>query len=234
MLIRLVTFLVLLATTSLLKAAENDVVFDTAERYVRLQTQGSPGKVQITMGRLDVSRLPSCTAHEAFAPPGTRLSGKTHVGVRCLGPNVWSVLVPVQISISGTYVTTARPLVADAALAAVTEMVQTEVGMDLATEAGDPEVLAWTRHGSTREQPQFRAALPARAHATPMGAAAVLSRLSELGHPALGVDLTLPGDPLPSVRVLVPGLCAMRERIATPRFSRLCPDAPGPVLPEPY
>lgn len=112
MLIRLVTFLVLLATTSLLKAAENDVVFDTAERYVRLQTQGSPGKVQITMGKLDVSRLPSCTAHEAFAPPGTRLSGKTHVGVRCLGPNVWSVLVPVQISITGNYVTTARPLVA--------------------------------------------------------------------------------------------------------------------------
>lgn len=130
--------------------------------------------------------------------------------------------------------TAARPLVADAALAAVTEMVQTEVGMDLATEAGDPEVLAWTRHGSTREQPQFRAALPARAHAAPMGAAAVLSRLSELGHPALGVDLTLPGDPLPSVRVLVPGLCAMRERIATPRFARLCRDARGPVLPEPY
>ena len=41
-------------------------------------------------------------------------------------------------------------------------------------------------------------------------------------------------DPLPSVRVLVPGLCAMRGWIATPRFARLCPDAPGPALPEPY
>jgi len=125
--IRLVTFLVLLATTSLLKAAENDVVFETAERYVRLQTQGSPGKVQITMGKLDVSRLPACTAHEAFAPPGTRLSGKTHVGVRCLGPNVWSVLVPVQISISGTYVTTARPLVAGQPITAA----------DITTASGD-------------------------------------------------------------------------------------------------
>lgn len=130
--------------------------------------------------------------------------------------------------------TAARPLVADAALAAVTEMVQTEVGMELATGAGDPEVLAWTRHASTREQPQFRATGPVREHAIPMGADAVLSRLSGLGHRALGVDLTLPDDPLPSARVLVPGLCAMRGRIATARFARLCPGAAGPVLPEPY
>lgn len=130
--------------------------------------------------------------------------------------------------------TAARPRLADAALAAVTEMVQTEVGMELATEAGDPEVLAWTDHASTRDQPQFRAAGPAREHAAAMEPGAVLSRLSALGHPALGVDLTLPDDPLPSVRVLVPGLCAMQGRIATPRFARLCPDAPGAVLPEPY
>lgn len=94
------------------QAAETDIVIDTAERYVRLQTQGMPGKAQIAMGKLDVSRLPPCSAHEAYSPPGTRLSGKTHVGVRCLGPNVWSVLVPVQISINGNYVTTSRPLAA--------------------------------------------------------------------------------------------------------------------------
>lgn len=130
--------------------------------------------------------------------------------------------------------TAARPVLADAARAAVTEMVQTEVGMELASEAGDPEVLAWIRHASTRDQPQFRASVAAREHSAPMGPGAVLSRLSELGHRALGVDLTLPDDPLPSVRVMVPGLCAMRGRIATARFSRLCPDAPGPTLPEPY
>jgi len=127
MLIRLISCLALLAIVQSLKAAETDVVIDTAERYVRLQTQGSPGKVQVTMGKLDVSRLPSCTAHEAFAPPGTRLSGKTHVGVRCLGPNVWSVLVPVQISITGNYVTTARPLMAGQPITAT----------DLTTATGD-------------------------------------------------------------------------------------------------
>ncbi len=130
--------------------------------------------------------------------------------------------------------TAARPRIADAALAAVTEMVQTEVGMALAEDAGDPEVLAWIRHGSMRDQPQFQATLPAREEAVPMTMGAVLSRLAGLGHPVLAVDLTLPEDPLPCVRVLVPGLCAMRGRIDVPRFAKACADAAGPVLPEPY
>src|SRR5574343_1094769 len=112
MLIRYAVLLLLLAVASLVKTAETDIVIDTAERYVRLQTQGIPGKVLISMGKLDVSRLPACSAHEAFSPSGSRLSGKTHVGVRCLGPNIWSVLVPVQIAITGNYLTTARPIVA--------------------------------------------------------------------------------------------------------------------------
>lgn len=118
MLIRYTVLFLLLAITSLPKAAEADIVIDTAERYVRLQTQGIPGKVQISMGKLDLSRLPPCSAHEAFSPPGTRLSGKTHVGIRCLGPNIWSVLVPVQVAITGNYLTTTRPLAAGQAIAA--------------------------------------------------------------------------------------------------------------------
>lgn len=118
MLIRYAVLLLLLAVASLVKAAETDIVIDTAERYVRLQTQGIPGKVLINMGKLDVSRLPACSAHEAFSPSGSRLSGKTHVGVRCLGPSIWSVLVPVQIAITGNYLTTTRPLAAGQAISA--------------------------------------------------------------------------------------------------------------------
>jgi thiazole/oxazole-forming peptide maturase SagD family component len=129
--------------------------------------------------------------------------------------------------------TAARPVLAEAALAAVTEMVQTEVGMAMAREAGDPEVLAWGDHASTQRQPQFRAGTEARQHLA-LGHSALVERLKELGHPVLGIDLTLPGDPLCSVRVLVPGLCAMRGRIDTARFARLCPEAPSPHLPEPY
>lgn len=112
-------------------AGDFDPVLDTAERYVRMQTQGLPGKVSITLGKVDVGRLPPCSAHEAYAPPGTRMSGKTHVAVRCLGPNIWSVLVPVQISVTGSYVSTARPLTAGQVITAA----------DLVTSTGDLESL---------------------------------------------------------------------------------------------
>lgn len=62
----------------------------------------------------------------------------------------------------------------------------------------------------------------------------LLARLAELGHRAFAIDLTLPNDPLPSLRVLVPGLCAMRGRTDSPRFARLCPDVRELSLPEPY
>lgn len=129
--------------------------------------------------------------------------------------------------------TAARPVLAEAALAAVTEMVQTEVGMEFAREAGDPEVQAWTDHASTRDQPQFRTAAEAREHPA-MSQEGLLNRLAALGHRALAVDLTLPEDPLASVRVMVPGLCAMRGRTETPRFARLCPGITRLNLPEPY
>ncbi|MFN4203722.1 MAG: YcaO-like family protein [Tabrizicola sp.] len=126
----------------------------------------------------------------------------------------------------------ARPVLEDAALAAVTEMVQTEVSLDHARAAGDPEAAAWLAAASLAEQPQFRPG-PARP-AQPLEMPALLERLTALGHRALAVDLTLPGDPLPAVRVLVPGLCAIRGRILCPRFARLCPDSPAPILPEPF
>ncbi|NJS38369.1 MAG: YcaO-like family protein [Rhodobacteraceae bacterium] len=126
--------------------------------------------------------------------------------------------------------TAARPERAAATLAAVTEMVQTEVAMDAAQEAGDPELLAWTNAASTDLQAQFRVA----DHARPAPPGNLLRRLADLGLTAFAVDLTLAGDPLPSMRVLVPGLCAMGGHVDTPRFRRLCPSSRAPSFPEPY
>lgn len=139
--IRSLAFLFFLTSTSIGHAAETDLVVETAERYVRQQTQGLPGKVQIRIGTLDVTRLPPCTAHEAFSPSGTRLSGKTHVGVRCLGPAIWSVLVPVQIAITGNYVTTGRPLAAGQTIAAGDLIVSTGDLTSMPTGIlGDPQL----------------------------------------------------------------------------------------------
>lgn len=127
MLLRCLSLILVFTLSSPVFASDTDMLIDTAERYVRLQTQGLPGKITITMGKLDVSRLPACSAHEAYSPPGTRLSGNTYIGVRCLGPNIWSALVPVRIAIISNYVTTTRPLAAG----------QTLQAGDLATLSGD-------------------------------------------------------------------------------------------------
>lgn len=123
----------------------------------------------------------------------------------------------------------ARPKLADAALAAVTELVQTEVSLDLAREAGDPEALDWLARGAVPAEVEG----PTRLSGA-QGIPGTLERLAGLGHRALAVEMTLPGDPLPTMRILVPGLCAMQGRIDCPRYARLCPDRPTPTLPEPY
>jgi ribosomal protein S12 methylthiotransferase accessory factor YcaO len=128
--------------------------------------------------------------------------------------------------------TAARPLFADAALAAVTEMVQTEVAMQEARLAEDAELALWDSHASTVTQLQFQAS--SRAAPLPADDGDLLKRLTALGHSVLLHDLTLPGDPLPSMRVLVRGLCALGGQIETARFHRLCPQALPPSFPEPY
>lgn len=108
-------------------AAETAIILDTAQQHLHLQTKGLPGNVTITMGRFDGSRLPPCSIHEAFSPQGGRLIGKINVGVRCLSPNAWTVLVPAQIAVTGNYVTTSRALFAG-------QIIQAS---DLATLSGD-------------------------------------------------------------------------------------------------
>jgi flagella basal body P-ring formation protein FlgA len=110
-----------------LLAAEADPILDAAERHVRMQTQGLAGTIQIRLAKPETSRLPPCNAYEAFTPPGGRLMGRTHVGVRCLGPSSWNIMVGAEISVSGTYVTTARPILAGQAIQAA----------DLITQTGD-------------------------------------------------------------------------------------------------
>ena len=116
----------------------------------------------------------------------------------------------------------ARLTRAEAALAALTEMIQTETAMTQAMEAADPGVIDWIARASIQTMPQFQLLAPATTACAPeMSLPMILQNLGAIGHRALGVDLTLPADPLPTVRVMVPGLCAMGGRIAAARFERL-------------
>ena len=84
---------------------------EALDQYLRIQTQGLPGKVSYSVGQLDQhAQLAPCSAFEPFLPPGGRLWGRATVGIRCLGPNRWTVYVPVQIRVTGSYLVTARHL----------------------------------------------------------------------------------------------------------------------------
>ncbi len=83
-----------------------------AEQYLRDQSAGLPGQVNITMGKIDARmNLAACTTPQAFQQPGARAWGKTTVGVRCTAPSAWTVYIQAQVSVLSQYVASAVPLV---------------------------------------------------------------------------------------------------------------------------
>jgi flagella basal body P-ring formation protein FlgA len=84
---------------------------EAVEEYLRTQTAGLPGQVNLTVGQLDPRlNLAACAAPEPFMPGGSRLWGKTTVGVRCSAPSAWTVYVPATVQVLAEYVVTAAPL----------------------------------------------------------------------------------------------------------------------------
>lgn len=66
--------------------------------------------VEIKIGAVDLSNQPPCATFQGFLPDKMRLSGKTWVGLRCVSPQQWELLVPVRIAILGEYVIAAQNL----------------------------------------------------------------------------------------------------------------------------
>jgi flagella basal body P-ring formation protein FlgA len=93
-------------------AQDPDRLREAALAFARTQLAGRTGEVQVEAGEVDRRlQLPPCDRLEAFLPAGTKLWGRSNVGVRCLGPEPWSLLVPITIRVMGDAVFTARPLV---------------------------------------------------------------------------------------------------------------------------
>ncbi len=66
-------------------------------------SESAPLRMEVTVGALDSRlKLASCAKVEPYLPPGTRLWGKTRLGLRCLeGASRWNVFLPVTISAYG-------------------------------------------------------------------------------------------------------------------------------------
>ncbi len=78
------------------KALERAIV-----EHVEAQTTDGDGRVEVEVGYIDPRlRLARCAhAPEAFTPPGTQLSGRTTVGVRCRDPESWTVYIPATVQV---------------------------------------------------------------------------------------------------------------------------------------
>lgn len=93
-------------------------------------------RVEITVGQLDPRlRLAPCNRIEPYLLPGTRLWGRTSIGVRCLEGAQWAVSLPITVAVHGTAVVAAEPLAAGSA--AATAAVRLEEA-DLTREPGTP------------------------------------------------------------------------------------------------
>lgn len=83
----------------------------SVEQFLRVQTAGLPGKVDITVGSVDArTNLPACAAPEAFLPNGSRVWGKTTVGMRCREPSPWTIYISATVRVTADYVVSAAPL----------------------------------------------------------------------------------------------------------------------------
>lgn len=83
------------------------------------QDASLPLRTEIVMGALDSRlRLAPCNKVEPHLPPGSRLWGRSRIGLRCVeGPRRWNVYVPVTIKAWGPAWVIKRPVDAGATLA---------------------------------------------------------------------------------------------------------------------
>ena len=90
---------------------DHAILRQTAEQFLRTQTIGLPGEVNITIGTIDHRlKLTACTTPQAFLANNNRAWGKTTVGIRCTAPANWTVYVPAKVQVQGEYIAAAIPL----------------------------------------------------------------------------------------------------------------------------
>lgn len=107
----LATLVVIATPLGAARRQDLDVVRQALERFAIEQTRDLPGAVSIEVPALDPRlQLTSCSDLQPYVPPGSRLWGRTHVGVRCAGPDRWSITVQVVVRVMGSAIYTARPV----------------------------------------------------------------------------------------------------------------------------
>ncbi|MCA3019927.1 MAG: flagellar basal body P-ring formation protein FlgA [Rhodocyclaceae bacterium] len=81
------------------------------QRFIEEQTSQILGRIEVDVGQLDPRlNLAPCGRTEAYLTAGTRLWGKSKVGLRCVSGAFWSVSIPVQVRVFGSALVTTRSI----------------------------------------------------------------------------------------------------------------------------
>ena len=116
---------VLLAATTAAATAEPAAKAGASDleqqvRQFALEAGATPGmRVEVLVGALDPRlRLAPCERVEPYLPAGTRLWGRTRIGLRCAqGRTPWNVYLPLTVKVFGRGLTAAAALPAGTVLA---------------------------------------------------------------------------------------------------------------------
>ncbi len=93
---------------------EIPLIQKAVEAFLYSQTVNSAGDVQVEVGQIDQRiTLPKCETLEPFLPPGSRLWGKTSVGVRCNKLVSWTIYVQAEVKVMGNVLHIVRPVSRD-------------------------------------------------------------------------------------------------------------------------
>lgn len=102
---------------------------DWIRQQVETGHHGSQGlRPEVEVGQLDSRlRLAPCQRVEPYLPTGTRLWGRTRIGLRCLeGPVAWNVFLPITVRAWGPAWTVRQPVAAGSVITEA-DLEQTEI-----------------------------------------------------------------------------------------------------------
>lgn len=114
--------------------ASEPELMNTTRRWLDQAVAGAqsaaatPLRMEVTVGALDSRlRLASCALVEPYLPPGTRLWGRTRVGLRCMdGVAKWNVFLPITVKAVGRAWVVRRDVAPGAALSEA-DLIEAEV-----------------------------------------------------------------------------------------------------------
>lgn len=104
-------FLLLCPALAFASVQNHDAIRAQVSTFVQQQTSGQIGKMSYQVDDIDPRlTLQRCDDMQAFLPSGSRLIGRTSVGVRCNRDQGWTIFVPVQIKLTQQILINARQL----------------------------------------------------------------------------------------------------------------------------